>query len=119
MLIIALDYGRLFYYSLTLQNGARSGAYYASDYPGIYSFANAQQATAADLQNLSPAPSIDIKYSSSANGPFTSITPIPNGFVQVTTTWDFHTITKYPGVPSTTTLQRSCRMKVAPIEPSF
>jgi len=119
MLIVAIDYGRVFYYSLTLKNGARSGAYYASDYPGIYSFANAQQATAVDFQNMSPPPTIDVKYSSSPNGPYTSVTPISNGYVQVTASWDFHTITSYPGIPTTTTLQRSCRMKVAPIVPTF
>jgi len=119
LLVITIDYARLFYYSLTLENGARSGAYYASNYPGLYSFASAQQAASADFQNLNPAPTITIAYSASVDGPFTSATPIPNGYVQVTTTWVFHTITRYPGVPSATTLQRSCQMKVAPIEPSF
>jgi Flp pilus assembly protein TadG len=119
LLVITIDYGRLFYYSLTLENGARNGAYYASNYPGLYSFASAQQAASADFQNMNPAPTVDIKYAGSVDGPFASATPIPNGYVQVTTTWVFHTITNYPGVPSAITLQRSCQMKVAPIEPSF
>jgi Flp pilus assembly protein TadG len=119
LLVITIDYARLFYYSVTLENGARNGAYYASNYPGLYSFTSAQQATAADFQNLNPAPSVDVMYGAAPDGPFASATPIANGYVQVTATWVFHTITKYPGVPSDTTLQKSCRMKVAPIEPSF
>jgi Flp pilus assembly protein TadG len=119
LLVITIDYARLFYYSVTLENGARNGAYYASDYPGLYSFTSAQQATAADFQNLNPTPTINIAYSSSPSGPFASATPIANGYVQVTTSWDFHTITNYPGIPSTITLQKSCVMKVAPILPNF
>ena len=119
LMVITIDFARLFYYSLTLENGARSGAYYASNYPGLYSFTSAQQAASADFQNLNPAPTIDIAYSSSVNGPFSSAAPIPNGYVQVTATWVFSTITNYPGVPSSYTIQRQCQMKVAPIEPSF
>src|SRR5262249_30722658 len=109
----------IFYYSLTLENAARNGAYYASNYPGIYAYTTAADVVTADVSNLSPAPTVEIRYSTVADGPFESAAPIPNGYVQVQVTWNFKSITRFPGVPSNTTLVRKCRMKVAPITPSF
>jgi Flp pilus assembly protein TadG len=119
LFVIAIDYARVFYYSLTLENAARNGAYYASNYPGIYSYTTAQQVVLADVTNLSPAPTITIKYSTTSDGPFESTTPITNGYVQVEITWQFQSVTRFPGMPANTTLVRHCRMKVAPITPSF
>jgi Flp pilus assembly protein TadG len=119
LFVIAIDYARIFYYSLTLENAARNGAYYASNYPGIYAYTNAQAVVTADVSNLSPAPTVEIRYSTSSEGPFETITPINNGYVQVQVTWTFKSITKFPGVPTNTILTRRCRMKVAPITPTF
>jgi hypothetical protein len=38
LFVVPIDLARVFYYSLALKNCARNGAYYTSDYPGIYSF---------------------------------------------------------------------------------
>ena len=119
LFVIAIDYARVFYYSLTMENAARNGAYYASDYPGIYSYQTAEQVTLADLSNLSPAPTVEIRYSTVSDGPFDSAAPISTGYVQVQVTWTFNSITRFPGVPNTTILVRRCHMKVAPITPSF
>jgi len=118
LFVIAIDYARIFYYSLTLENAARNGAYYASNYPGIYAYTTAADVVTADVSNLTPAPTVAIGYSSVAEGPFDSPTPIANGYVEVQVTWNFKSITKFPGVPTNTTLVRKCRMKVAPITPS-
>src|SRR5262245_8395204 len=58
LFIITIDFARLFYYSLTLKNCARNGAYFASDYPGIYGYGSASAAALADTPNLSPDPTI-------------------------------------------------------------
>lgn len=119
LFVIAIDYARIFYYSLTLENAARNGAYYASNYPGIYAYTTAEAVVTADVSNLSPAPTVDIRYATTADGPFETTTPITNGYVEVKVTWNFKSITKFPGVPTNTTLVRKCRMKVAPITPTF
>jgi Flp pilus assembly protein TadG len=119
LFVIAIDYARIFYYSLTLNNAARNGAYFASNYPGIYSYQTAQQVVEADLSNLNPDPTIKIRYATTEEGPFESTAPISNGYVEVEVTWTFTSLTNFPGVPATTTLVRRCRMKVAPITPTF
>jgi Flp pilus assembly protein TadG len=116
---IAVDYGRIFYFTQTLRAAARNGAYFASNYPGLYSFQNADQVTRADLTNLSPAPDVAICYSLNAAGPFTSTTPTTTGYVEVRVTWTFNSITKFPLVPQNKVLQGSSRMKVAPVTPTF
>jgi Flp pilus assembly protein TadG len=119
LFVISVDYARVFYYGMTLENAARSGAYYASNYPGIYGYTSAQQTSLGDTTNLSPAPTVSVLYSYSASGPYTSSTPISNGYVQVKVNWTFRTVTTYPGIPKETMLSRTCRMKVAPITPTF
>ncbi len=43
MFVISIDYARIFYFSLTMEHAARNGAYFASDYPGLYSYTSADQ----------------------------------------------------------------------------
>lgn len=119
LFVIAVDYARIFYYGMTLENAARSGAYYASNYPGIYGYTTAQQSALGDTSNLSPSPTVTVMYSSSPSGPYNSPAPISDGYVEVSVTWQFTTVTNYPGVPKDTYLTRACRMKVAPITPNF
>src|SRR5438093_314759 len=117
MFVIVLDFARVYYYGVTLEGCARNGAYFASDYPGLYDYSNATNAAKADAADLSPAPTVDIKYDSSATGSFSSGTPIATGYVKVTVNWDFSTVTNYPfpGMPNTFTMSRSVIMKMAPI----
>lgn len=128
LFVVAVDYARLFYDAVTLENCARNGAYYASNYPNndyvynnIYGYSNLNDAVLSDASNLSPAPTYTVGYSSSSSGPFTQSLPPANGggYVQVTVNWTFHSITNYPGVPSTVSLSRSSIMQVAPAMPSF
>src|SRR5262249_49221440 len=58
--VIASDFARVFYVSLTLTNCARAGALYASDPTTADEspFASAQAAALADATNLSPQPTI-------------------------------------------------------------
>jgi len=119
LFVIAIDYARIFYYGMTLENAARSGAYYASNYPGIYGYTSAQQSALGETTNLSPTPTVTVMYSNSVGGPYNNPAPISNGYVEVSVIWTFKTITTYSGVPKETNLTRRCRMKVAPITPNF
>lgn len=108
--VIAVDFARVFYYSVTLTNCARSGAMYASD-PTTSAespFASTQAAALADAVNLSPPPTI-----STVNG-------IDGGrpYVEVTAVYTFRTITGFPGIPNQVNLTRKVRMNVSASSPS-
>jgi Flp pilus assembly protein TadG len=127
LMVIAIDYARVFYFAVTVQNCARNGAYYASNYPNnnrlyndVYGYTNLNDAVLRDASNLSPAPTYTVRYAVSANGPFTlTEEPTAGGYVQVTVNWQFQSITRFPGVPATVNLSRSAVMEVAPAMPNF
>jgi Flp pilus assembly protein TadG len=110
MFVIAVDFARVFYYSLTIENAARNGALYASDpiAAARSPYTSLQQAALADTSNLTPPPSV-----SSSQG----VDPSGNAYVTVTVSWPFATVTRYPGIPSPLTLSRTVQMRVAPTTP--
>ena len=111
MFVLAVDYGRIFFFSVTITNCARAGAIWASDpFEQTESpYASVQQAALAEAPNFAPQPSVSSTYGTDANG---------DPYVEVTVTGTFNTITRYPGVPSSTTLTRRIRMRVAPNAPA-
>ncbi|MFL5242309.1 MAG: TadE/TadG family type IV pilus assembly protein [Gemmataceae bacterium] len=127
MFVGAVDFARIFYFGLTVQNCARNGAYYASDYPNssylyndIYGYTSVNDAIMRDASNLSPAPTYTVFYGTSPTGPFTlTSAPSSSGYVQVTVNWTFNLITNYPAFSSSYTLSRSCIMEMAPATPTF
>jgi Flp pilus assembly protein TadG len=128
LMVISIDYARLFYFVVTVQNCARNGAYYASNYPDhsyiyndIYGYTSFDDAITRDATDLSPTPTYTVLFGSSPNGPFTlSAAPTSgDGYVQVTVQWTFQSLTNFPGVPSTVNLTRSSVMQVAPAMPTF
>ena len=108
LLVIVVDFCRVFYYSVTLSNCARNGALYASDpYSALAStYTSVQAAAVADASNLNPLPNVTYGYGTSATGPFTQAAPSldaagnATGYVSVTVTWQFKTVTNFPGIPS-------------------
>jgi Flp pilus assembly protein TadG len=123
LLAITIDYSRLFYFSLTMENVVRNGAYFASNYPGLYGYESVADAAMADAPNMTPAPALTIRYGASASGPFDLAAPpidqygLQTGYVRVTADWDFHSVTNFPGLPKTVRLTRACTMRMAPIIP--
>jgi Flp pilus assembly protein TadG len=106
-LIATIDFGRVFYYSLTVTNCARNGALYGSaDAQHAGDTSGIRTAALADAGNLNPQL---LKVQPSSNG--TNVT--------VTVTYPFTTITKYPGIPSQTNLSRTIRMSILPATPDF
>jgi Flp pilus assembly protein TadG len=107
LFLIAVDYGRVFYYSQIVENCARNGALYASDPKAsnhnLYS--TVQDAALADAGNLSPQPTVTSSSGTDATG---------NPYVQVTVSWQFQTVANYPGIPSTVNLSNTVQMRQAP-----
>jgi Flp pilus assembly protein TadG len=106
-----VDFGRVFYFSLTLENCARAGALYASD-PETQQespFASVQEAALADATNLSPQPTITQKSGTDGTG---------RTYVEVTASYTFRTLTAVPLIPDTININRSVRMYEAAMIPN-
>lgn len=99
---IAVDWSRVFYYSITIDNCARNGAVYASDpYSTTLSpYSNITAAALADASNLSPPPTVTSTNGWDANG----------SYVDCTVTYNFQTVTNLPGVPQSSPLVRTVRV---------
>lgn len=110
LFVIALDYGRIFYYSQILANSARSGALYASDpySPLANRYSSIPEAALAEARDLTPQPTITWSRESGADG---------RSYVVVTASWTFKTLISYPGVPETVALERTVRAQIAPAAP--
>jgi hypothetical protein len=125
LFVVATDFARSFYYAVTVQNCARNGAYYAADYPNnnlyndIHGYMSLDDAIMRDASNLSPSPTYTVYYGATEAGPFTDTTKPASGYVQVTVTWTFQSITNFPGIPSNVSLSRSAVMRIAPAMPNF
>ena len=107
LLIVAIDYARIFYFSLTVANCARNGALYASKDP----------AHAVDTSGISSAASMD---AGNLDSTLLTVSSKPDSasnptYVDVTVTYPFTTITNFPGITSSTTLSRTVRMLVIPL----
>jgi Flp pilus assembly protein TadG len=110
LLLIAVDYCRLFYYSQVVTNCARNGGLYASD-PFL-----AAQSPYADLDTAAKADaSPDIQ--SQLNVTSQSGSDSDGNYARVTVTYPFTTITNYPGIPSSVTITRTVQVRVAPAAP--
>jgi Flp pilus assembly protein TadG len=110
LFVISIDYARIFYYSVTIENCARNGALYGSDpiFAAQSPYTSISQAALADATNLNPPPSVTSTNGTDKSG---------NTYVQVTVSWQFQTITNYPGVPDVVNLNRTVEMRIAPILP--
>jgi Flp pilus assembly protein TadG len=107
LFVIAIDFARVFYFSIAVTNCARNGAIYggqnpttANDKSGIAAAANKDGGN-LDAQQLTVTSSTD-----STTNPT---------YVIVTVTYPFSTITDFPGITSTMYLSRSIRMTVTPL----
>jgi Flp pilus assembly protein TadG len=122
--LVAVDYCRVFYYSLTIDNCARNGAHFGSQVDYSYAgpqewqnngalIASIQDATVADGAKLNPplsASNVTVTNGTDANG---------NPMVQVTVNYLFQTLTNYPGIPNQVKLVRMVQMRVAPQTPNW
>jgi Flp pilus assembly protein TadG len=101
--VVAVDWSRVFYDSVTINNCARNGALYASDPYSMVasSYTNITQAALADAPNLTPTPTVTSAKGTDANG---------RSYVDCTVSYPFKTVSNLPVVPSTTTIVRTVRV---------
>jgi Flp pilus assembly protein TadG len=113
LFVVAVDYSRIFYFSLTVTNCARNGAIYGSDPTAaatLSPYSSIEQAALADATNLTPQPAISSKTVTDDNG---------NTYIEVTATYQFHSLTQYPGLPNTVNLSQTVRMRMSQATPNF
>jgi Flp pilus assembly protein TadG len=110
LFLLASDFARIFYASLTLANCARAGALYASDpVPAKESpFPSASAAALADATNLSPVPTITQVNGTDSSG---------RSYVEVTAAYTFTSIAWLPPIPKELPITRTVRMQVAATTP--
>lgn len=109
MFLIAVDFCRIFYYTLTVENCARNGAIWASD-----SFANSESPYATVTAAARADFPQDIAGQLSVSDPAQVVTYVSASYVEVTCTYQFETITSYPGIGGPWTIQRVARVRVVP-----
>lgn len=115
LFLIAVDFGRIFYFSVTIGNCARNGALWQSDpYAQLESpYKTLTEAALADAFNLNDPDNVPAVTST------TGTDGSSNAYVEVTVTYRFQTLTRFPGIPSDTNLSRTVRMPVAPNNPDL
>src|SRR6266540_111033 len=107
--VAAVDFARVFYYSIAVSNCARNGALYGS----------ADQAHALDSAGITAAAQVDAVNLSQLGVTSSTDSSTSPTYVQVTVTYPFTTITNYPGIPNQVNLNRTVRMSVVPATPQF
>jgi Flp pilus assembly protein TadG len=114
MVVAGVDFARVYYYHLTLNNAARNGAVYASSHPDrAVNTEGIKQVVLDDTKNFTPDPTVSSNTTMDAYGTM---------FVTVTASWDFYTVIDYPGMSPRYTLTQSVEMRVAnkaPKEPVY
>jgi Flp pilus assembly protein TadG len=129
LFVIAVDWARVFYYSIAVTNCARNGALYLSQqqsakttsspytdsgYVNLYvnSKTPVSDAALADAPDLTPTPTVTSSSGSDSYGPY----------VQVTVSYPFQTVTNFSVgnfvVPSSTNVTSTVRMYVPPESPN-
>lgn len=106
MAVIAVDWARLLYYSISIENCARTGAIWSCDpiTQGQSPYTNVTDAALSEAPGLTPVPSVaSVKTTDSAGTWFT-----------VTVSANYQTITNFPGVPQSQPISRIVTMRAAP-----
>lgn len=123
LFVITIDFGRVFYFSLTLTNCARDGALYASD-PVTQQHSTYSVYDAGGTLNLTQS----VVDAASAEAPSflrdklkepgNVTVSISGDSVSVSVKYQFNTVSKFPGIPDSVTLTRTVTMRYAPDRPS-
>jgi Flp pilus assembly protein TadG len=119
LLLAGVDYGRVFYMSIGVNNAARAGAQYGSQ--TVITAADATGMIAAAKSDASNLSTLTATASQCTCVSSTTVAACPSGyctnapqatFVEVDTQGVFHTIVNYPGIPSSTTISGKAIMQV-------
>jgi Flp pilus assembly protein TadG len=122
MLVGTMDFARIFFGGIAMENAARAGVQYgalspgkAGDTDGIVAAALAD-AAAQGLSGVTASArtfcscvgtTSDVSCSLSTCGG-----QVPNGYVQATVQYTFNSVLRYPGLPANVVISRTARMRV-------
>jgi Flp pilus assembly protein TadG len=129
VLLAAIDFARVFYYTIVIDNCCHNAAIFGSQTydnqnqqwignsqywqgPTSQMISTEQAAGDVDGANLNPAlagSNVSVTSGTDANG---------NAVNNVTITYTFNTITRFPWIPSTVTISRTTQVRVAPATPA-
>jgi Flp pilus assembly protein TadG len=110
LFVIAVDWGRVFYFDLTVENCARSGALYAGRDPK-----SAVDTAGIVAEAQKDAPNLDVSKMTVTSNVDSLTAPT---VATVTVNYPFSTISNFPGVSSSLTLSRTVTVMVAPAKPN-
>ena len=121
LFLLAVDYGRVFYYSVIVQNAARKGALYGcQDAAHSIDKVGIRDAALADATDITPPQAVGAGVVSSLKqgGPgvvsTTGADANGNPTVSVTVAYSLQTVANYPGIPNRVDLVRTVSMRVLP-----
>jgi Flp pilus assembly protein TadG len=122
LLLVALDFARMFYMSMAVTDAARAGAQWgAQNHASAANVSGMEQAACNSMVDFSCTPGTNTTASSFCQcaGSSTTISCTSPGsctavlnFVTVTATATFKTVVGYPGLPSSVPLSASATMQV-------
>ncbi len=123
LLLVALDFARLYYMSMAVTDAARAGAQYgAQNRAAAANVLGMEQAACNSMQDLGCTPGTNATATSfcqcSGTTTVVSCTSPPDcasylqNFVKVTTSSTFHTVIPYPGIPSSVPYSATVTMQV-------
>jgi Flp pilus assembly protein TadG len=103
VLVVAIDFSRVYSYSQALTDCARNGAVFLSDPDRAdqSGFDSIEEAALAGVGNIKPAPSVTSDFGEDLVG---------NPYASVTVTYTFRPMTRLPLMPAEYKLQRTAAM---------
>jgi Flp pilus assembly protein TadG len=107
MAVIAVDWARLLYYAISIENCARAGALFACDpiTQAQSPYTSVVQAARAEAPGLDPVPNVTSVKTIDSTGTWFTVTASAN----------YKTITNFPGVPQSQPISRAVKMRAAPV----
>jgi Flp pilus assembly protein TadG len=104
--VVGVDYSRVYYHAQLLTDAANKGAQFASnaDLAERTSYATVEEVVLADLQGLSPTPTVTTEYLSQGLVPT----------ARVTVNYDFHPICQNFGLANTFPIRRTSELRLHP-----
>jgi hypothetical protein len=109
LFLVAIDFCRVFYYTVAVENCARNGALWASD-----SFAQAESPYASATEAARADFPEAVRDRLVVSDPAPVVLHDGANYAEVTCTYQFQTITGYPLVGGPWTIQRVVRARVVP-----
>lgn len=120
VLIGSMDFGRIFFYAVEVEDAARAGAVYATEtVANTTATAAIAQAAKADAPDIASALTVtSSKVCKCSNGAASNCSPnscpdslAPAIWVTVSASYNFQMLAPYPGFPATVTLTRAAAMR--------